>query len=161
MLSKLSDTTARICAVGGAPAGGSIEGFAEELFQRGYSKISVVRHARSAKRIVRWAVRQGLSTDDLCEQVIESFGACLSGWHPHPLNLGPRILLTRISASTCSGRGRQPDRHASVITSGGATGLAPIPLKLLPARDCLSAICKESINRPVAIIGLPRQSLIC
>ena len=42
---------------------------------------------------------------------------------------------------------------ASVITSGGAPGLEPIPLKLLPARDCLSAICKESINRPVAIIG--------
>jgi hypothetical protein len=71
---ELFDAPARICAVGGSPAGRSIEGFAEELLRHGYSKISVQRHTQAAKRIVRWAVRQGLSTHDLCERAVESFG---------------------------------------------------------------------------------------
>lgn len=74
MLSELFDTPARIRAIRSGSAGGLIEGFAEQLLQRGYSKISVRRHIRSAEHIVRWAVRQGLSTHDLCERAVESFG---------------------------------------------------------------------------------------
>lgn len=51
--------------------------------------------------------------------------------------------------------------RASAIISSGTAGVAPTALKLLPARDCLSATCGGSMNRPVAIIGLPRQSPIC
>ncbi len=121
MLSGSSDTPARICAVGGAPTGGSIEGFAKELFQHGY------RRYPFAATLDQQSESLGGPSDRAC-----------------PL----MIWVNKLS-------------KASLITSGGAPGLAPIPLKLLPARDCLSAICKESINRPVAIIGLPRQSLIC
>jgi integrase/recombinase XerD len=78
MLSELFDTPARIRAIRSGSAGGLIEGFAEQLLQRGYSKISVRRHIRSAEHIVRWAVRQGLSTHDLCERAVESFGYHLS-----------------------------------------------------------------------------------
>ena len=38
MLSGSSDTPARICAVGGAPTGGSIEGFAKELESLGFAQ---------------------------------------------------------------------------------------------------------------------------
>jgi hypothetical protein len=58
MLSELFDSPAcgfrfmpaRIRAILGGPAGVHIEAFAEQLFQRGYSKISTRRHIRSAER---------------------------------------------------------------------------------------------------------------
>ena len=111
MLSELSDTPARICAVGGAPGGGSIEGFAEELFQHGYSKISVLRHTRSAKRVVRWAVRQGLPTHDLCEQVIESFGDHLRRCHRACANSAEVFAGVRLFISYLQGIDKPPSRY--------------------------------------------------
>jgi integrase/recombinase XerD len=78
MLSKLFDFPARIREIRGGPAGVHIEAFAEQLFQRGYSKISTRRHVRSAEHIVRWAVRQGLSPHDLGERALKGFGDHLS-----------------------------------------------------------------------------------
>jgi integrase/recombinase XerD len=78
MLSELFDFPARIREIRGGPAGVHIEAFAEQLFQRGYSKISTRRHIRSAEHIVRWAVRQGLSPHDLGERALKGFGDHLS-----------------------------------------------------------------------------------
>ena len=111
MLSGSSDTPARICAVGGAPTGGSIEGFAKELFQHGYSKISVRRHTRSAKRIVRWAVRQGLSTHDLGEQVIESFGDHLRRCPRACTNSAEVVAGARLFISYLQGIDKPPSRY--------------------------------------------------
>jgi integrase/recombinase XerD len=73
MLPELFDLPARV----------HIEAFAEELFQRGYSKISTRRHIRSAEHIVRWAVRRGLSPHDLDGRALKSFvdhlGRCRCG----------------------------------------------------------------------------------
>jgi integrase/recombinase XerD len=111
MLSGSSDTPARICAVGGAPTGGSIEGFAKELFQHGYSKISVRRHTRSAKRIVRWAIRQGLSTHDLGEQVIESFGDHLRRCPRACTNSAEVVAGARLFISYLQGIDKPPSRY--------------------------------------------------
>ncbi len=74
MLSDLFDAPTRIRTIRSNPAGAVIEGFAERLLQRGYSKISIRRHIRSAEHIVRWAVRQGLSANDLGDRAVENFG---------------------------------------------------------------------------------------
>jgi len=58
--------------------GGSIEGFADQLFQRGYAQISARRHIRAAEHFVRWAVHRGLSDHDLNVQILERFAGHLS-----------------------------------------------------------------------------------
>jgi hypothetical protein len=86
MLSELFDSPARIRAILGGSAGVHIEGFAEQLFQRGYSKISIRRHIRSAEHIVRWASRRSLSPHDLGARALKSFadhlGRCCCGRYP-------------------------------------------------------------------------------
>jgi integrase/recombinase XerD len=83
MLSELFDSPARIRAILDGPAGVHIESFAEQLFQRGYSRISTRRHIRSAEHIVRWAVRRGLSPHDLDGRALKNFfdhlGRCRCG----------------------------------------------------------------------------------
>jgi site-specific recombinase XerD len=81
MLSKLFDAPARMPAIRNSPLGGQIEGFAEQLFQRGYAKIPARRHIRAAEHIVQWAVRGGLSTHDLGEQALKDFGDHLNRCH--------------------------------------------------------------------------------
>jgi hypothetical protein len=78
MLSELFDSPVRIRVIRGGPAGVHIEGFAEQLLQRGYSKICARRHIRSAEHIVRWAVRRGLSPHDLGQRALKGFGDHLS-----------------------------------------------------------------------------------
>jgi integrase/recombinase XerD len=73
MLSELFDSPARIRVILGSSAGVHIEGFAEQLFQRGYSKISIRRHIRSAEHIVRWASRRSLSPHNLGARALKSF----------------------------------------------------------------------------------------
>ncbi len=86
MLSELFDSPARIRAILCGQAGVHIEGFAEQLFQRGYSKISIRRHIRSAEHMVRWASRRSLSPHDLGARALKSFadhlGRCCCGRYP-------------------------------------------------------------------------------
>ncbi|MCC6195029.1 MAG: tyrosine-type recombinase/integrase [Burkholderiales bacterium] len=78
MLSELFDAPARIRAIRSGPAAALIEGFAEQLLQRGYAKISARRHVRSAEHIVRWAIRRGLSPRDLGDRALKDFSDHLS-----------------------------------------------------------------------------------
>ena len=83
MLSESFDSPARVRAILGGPAGVQIEAFAEQLFQCGYSKISIRRHIRSAEHIVRWATRRSLFSHDPDERALKSFvdqlGRCRCG----------------------------------------------------------------------------------
>ena len=110
MLSELFDAPARIRVVGGGLAGGSIEGFAEELFQHGYRRYPLTPHS-SAKRIVRWAVRQGLSTHDLCEGAIESFGDHLRRCPRACANPVGVFAGARLFISYLQGIDEPPSRH--------------------------------------------------
>lgn len=78
MLSEFFESPGRIRAIRGGPYGARIDGFAEQLFQRGYAEISARRHIRAAEHFVWWAVRQGLSDHDLDRQVLDRFGDHLS-----------------------------------------------------------------------------------
>ena len=78
MLSQYFEAPERIRAIRSGPCGALIEGFAEQLFQRGYAEISARRHIRAAEHFVQWAVRRGLSDHDLDGQVLERFGNHLS-----------------------------------------------------------------------------------
>jgi len=78
MLSQYFQAPERIRAIRGGPCGARIEGFAERLFQRGYSEIAARRHIRAAEHFVRWALRRGLSDHDLDGQALERFGDHLS-----------------------------------------------------------------------------------
>lgn len=81
MLSEFFHAPARIRAIRSAPAGAQIEGFAEQLLQRGYAEISARRHIRSAEHIVRWAALRGLPADDLGERDLRAFADHLSRCH--------------------------------------------------------------------------------
>ena len=49
MLSKYFEAPERIRAIRSGPYGALIEGFADQLFQRGYAQISARRHIRAAE----------------------------------------------------------------------------------------------------------------
>jgi len=108
MLSEYFEQPGRIRAIRNSPAGTHIEGFSEQLFERGYAELTARRHIRSAEHIVRWANRQGLCTEDLDDQVLKRFGKHLRRCHCHHFSsanptevlAGARLFLT-ISARHC------------------------------------------------------------
>ena len=104
MLSELFESPARIRTILGGPAGVEIEGFAEQLFRCGYSKISIRRHIRSAEHIVRWATRRSLSLHDLggraFKRFVDHLGRCRCGRY-HCANrvdvaAGARLFLSHL-----------------------------------------------------------------
>lgn len=81
MLSAYFESSARLRGISKGPCGKQIEGFSKELFERGYSEISARRHIRSAEHIVRWAIRRGISIDELDDRVLQRFDRHLSTCH--------------------------------------------------------------------------------
>jgi site-specific recombinase XerD len=77
MLSQYFEATTRIEAIRSGPSGALIEGFSNQLFERGYSEIAARRHIRSAEHLMRWASRQGLSSEEIDERVLARFGGHL------------------------------------------------------------------------------------
>ncbi len=77
MLSQYFEATSRIEAIRSGPSGALIEGFAKQLFERGYSEIAARHHIRSAEHLMRWASRQGLSSEEIDERVLERFSGHL------------------------------------------------------------------------------------
>jgi site-specific recombinase XerD len=78
MLSELFDAPARIWAIRNGPAGALIEGFAEQLLLRGYAQISARHHVRAAEHLARWAIRRGLSLQELSDRDLKGFDDHLS-----------------------------------------------------------------------------------
>lgn len=78
MLSEFFEAPERIRAIRSSPSGALIEGFAGQLFERGYAEITARRHIRAAEHLMRWADRRGLTDHDLDDRVLERFGEHLS-----------------------------------------------------------------------------------
>lgn len=74
MLSHFFEAPARIREIRSNPSAMSIEGFADYLFQNGYSEISARRHIRAAEHVVRWATRSDLSVSELDDRALKRFG---------------------------------------------------------------------------------------
>lgn len=80
MLSAFFDAPARISALrnGHGPFGPQLEAFAGHLFRCGYSRLSARRHLRAAEHFAHWAIRRGLSPEQLDATALERFGVHLS-----------------------------------------------------------------------------------
>ena len=74
MLSHFFERPARIREIRSNPSAALIEGFADYLFENGYSEISARRHIRAAEHIVHWATRSDLSVSELEDRALKRFG---------------------------------------------------------------------------------------
>ena len=116
MLSEFFVAPERIQAIRSGPAGGLVEGFAQELFQRGYAEISARRHIRAAEHLMHWADRRGLSAQDLDDRVLDRFDEHLSCCRcnhfacaqPVDVLAGARLFLRHVQGAAVPGiRARQ------------------------------------------------------
>lgn len=157
MLSEFFLAPKRIQAIRSGPAGARVEGFAQELFQRGYAEISARRHIRAAEHLMHWAGRRGLSARDLNDGVLQHFGEHLGRCRcPHfacaqPVDVltGARLFLRYVQGVTFpSIRVRQPAPEAPALLEAfrvwmrerrGTTELTLYNYSL-PIRDLLSHI---------------------
>jgi len=74
MLSHFFQAPARIREIRSNPSAALIEGFADYLFENGYSEISARRHIRAAEHIVHWATRSDLLVSELEDRALKRFG---------------------------------------------------------------------------------------
>ncbi len=104
MLSEFFVAPQRIRAIRNGPAGNLVEGFAQVLFQRGYSEISARRHIRAAEHLMYWADRRSLSVQDLDGQILKQFdehlGCCrckhFACAQPAGVLAGARLFLRHV-----------------------------------------------------------------
>jgi len=73
MLSKFFKCPKRLQELRGSPAGPSLEGFARQLCQIGYSTFTAKGHIRTAEHLAYWTDGEGLALAALNESSIQSF----------------------------------------------------------------------------------------
>lgn len=79
MLSKFFKCPVRLQELRCSPAGLSLEGFAQSLWQSGYAETSAQKHIRVAEHFIYWTDRKGLAVAVLDESSVESFEHHLVG----------------------------------------------------------------------------------
>jgi len=154
MLSKYFKASERIHAIRSGNAGALIEGFAEQLFQRGYAKVSARRHIRSAEHIVRWASDRGLSARDLEGRALKRFGDHLGRCH-----CGRYGCTNRVEVIVGA---RLFLKHLQGIDEPAIREAQPVP----PDPDLLKAFCawmrtqRGTHDRTLYNYSLPIRALI-
>lgn len=101
MLTNIFDCPVRVKALRDGPGGSLLEGFAEELCQAGYAKITARGHIRAAEHLLYWTDREGLPILGFNEKVLEHFDRhldrcqCPRYGHVYRLHLlnGARLFL--------------------------------------------------------------------
>jgi integrase/recombinase XerD len=101
MFGKLFDSPLRVQALRDGPGGPPLEGFAQELCQAGYAKLTARRHIRAAEHLIYWTGREGIPACSLNEQVLQRFVChfsrcqCPGYGHTYRLELlhGARLFL--------------------------------------------------------------------
>lgn len=73
MFSEFFGSPSRIQELREGQDGHLLEGFAQELCQAGYAKITARRHIRAAEHLVHWVSQQGGTVATLDERIIEEF----------------------------------------------------------------------------------------
>jgi site-specific recombinase XerD len=73
MLQQFLDGSSQVQSLRDSPGGPSLEGFAAELFQLGYAKITARRHIRAAEHLLYWSDREGIPIASLTEKLLERF----------------------------------------------------------------------------------------
>ena len=101
MLAEYFQSPLRIQELRDCPAGYLVEGFAQELYQAGYARLTARRHLRSAEHLVYWIARRGMSVTGLTERFVKKFSnhlnrcRCTGYGHTHRLELenGVRLFI--------------------------------------------------------------------
>jgi len=78
MLAEYFDSPIRIKEIRSGPAGHLLEGFAQELYQAGYAKLTACRHLRAAEHLVYWTCSRGIPVPVLEERFIKEFSQHLN-----------------------------------------------------------------------------------
>jgi site-specific recombinase XerD len=73
MLSEFFGSASRIQELCEGQDGHLLDGFAQELCQAGYAKITARRHIRAAEHLIYWVNQQGGSVATLDERIVEKF----------------------------------------------------------------------------------------
>jgi integrase/recombinase XerD len=73
MLSEFFGSASRIQELREGQDGHLLDGFAQELCQAGYAKITARRHIRAAEHLIYWVNQQGGSVATLDERIVEKF----------------------------------------------------------------------------------------
>jgi site-specific recombinase XerD len=73
MFEKFFNSTLRIQELRDGPSGHLFEGFAAELHQVGYSKITARGYIRAAEHLIYWVSQEGRSINTLDERLVEDF----------------------------------------------------------------------------------------
>lgn len=81
MLESFFVSRARIRALRETPGGAMLEGFAQDLLQKGYAVISARPHIRAAEHVLHWAHRRSSSTASLNVQTFDNFERHLKRCH--------------------------------------------------------------------------------
>jgi site-specific recombinase XerD len=99
MFEHFFDRLSKIQSLRDGPGGSFFEGFATELHQNGYSKITIRRHIRAGEQFLSWIIQIGKPLSCLSEKIIERYDQhldqCLSFSNGHQLQLlnGARLFL--------------------------------------------------------------------
>lgn len=99
MFEHFFDRLTKIQSLRDGPGGSFLEGFAKELYQNGYSRITIRRHIRAGEQFLSWIVQIGKPVSCLSEKIIELYDQhleqCLSFSGGHQLQLlnGARLFL--------------------------------------------------------------------
>ncbi|MGC9200274.1 MAG: site-specific integrase [Acidobacteriaceae bacterium] len=78
MLEEYFDSSIRIKEIRGGTAGPLLEGFAQELYQAGYARLTACRHLRAAEHLVYWTCSRGIPVSSLEERFIKEFSQHLN-----------------------------------------------------------------------------------
>jgi len=81
MFEEFFDRPSRIQSLRDGPDGLLLEGFAKELWQGGYAKITARRHIRAAEHFIYWTDREGIPISSLTEKLLERFDRHLDQCH--------------------------------------------------------------------------------
>jgi integrase/recombinase XerD len=101
MLSEFFESPSHIQELRAGRDGHLLEGFAQELGQAGYAKITARRHIRAAEHLIYWIGRKGTTVAALDERMIEEFVRHLNRCpcprygriHRRDLRNGARVFL--------------------------------------------------------------------
>ena len=102
MLEKIIDDPLRVKTLRRGPSGPLLEGFAEDLCQTGYTKMTARGYIRAAERLIYWTDGEGISVSNLTEKFLERFNNYLDRYlrysHSHRLSLlsGARLFLKHL-----------------------------------------------------------------
>lgn len=93
MFENFFDSPARVKELRSRPSGRLLEGFAKNLYQKGYAEITARKHIRAAEHFMYWTDRDGIPVSRLSDIFLERFDSHLHQCHCHGFGHSNRLHL--------------------------------------------------------------------